>query len=289
MPDTVQPTPTLAMRLIFEYEGDEVRLVSQMPVDLLITGFDISRTQRAGYYVDTRDASGQTLARVPARNVFSTSAEVFPEQPGESITRVEVPTPRGAFTVVVPAPRRRRLGEPRARRTRRRRCCAAHGARGRRRRQRARHDRDRPIRPSNQPLTETDVSTADGSVLGNTQIYGGAPRNRAFNVVLLADGFTAAQQNDFNTACASFVTAFTGTPPFNELGPAINIFRVNVTSTDSGADDPTSAGGTGATVRTYFDSRFGATASAACWSATRPPPCRSQRRRSRNSRPCWWS
>src|SRR5207342_1855276 len=53
------------------------------------------------------------------------------------------------------------------------------------------------------------------------------------------------------------VTAFTTTPPFDELGPAINIFRVNVTSTDSGADDPTSGGGTGATARTYFDSSFG--------------------------------
>jgi len=92
------------MRLIFEYEGDRVQLVDQMPVDLLITGFDLTRTQRAGYYLDTRDASGQTLARVPARNVFSTSTEVFPEQPGELITRVEVPVPRGAFTVVAPAP-----------------------------------------------------------------------------------------------------------------------------------------------------------------------------------------
>ena len=101
------------------------------------------------------------------------------------------------------------------------------------------------------------MSTADGSVLGNAQIFGGAPRNRAFNVVMLADGFTAAQQNDFNNACAAFVTAFTGTPPFDELKPAINVFRVNVTSTDSGADDPASAGGTGATARTYFDSTFG--------------------------------
>ncbi|MEQ1910764.1 MAG: M64 family metallopeptidase [Vicinamibacterales bacterium] len=101
------------------------------------------------------------------------------------------------------------------------------------------------------------MSTADGSVLGNTQIYGGAPRNRAFNVVLLADGFTAAQQTAYNTACSSFVTAFIGTPPFDELGPAINIFRVNVTSTDSGADDPVAGGGTGATARTYFDSTFG--------------------------------
>src|SRR6188472_4305363 len=101
------------------------------------------------------------------------------------------------------------------------------------------------------------MSTADGTVLGNTQIYGGAPRNRAFNVVLLADGFTAAQQNAFDTACTSFVNAFIGTPPFDELGPAINIFRVNVASTDTGADDPVAGGGTGATARTYFDSSFG--------------------------------
>jgi hypothetical protein len=54
-------------------------------------------------------------------------------------------------------------------------------------------------------------------VLGHAQIFGGAPRNRAFNVVMLAEGFTAAQQNDFNNACAAFVTAFTATPPFDEL------------------------------------------------------------------------
>jgi hypothetical protein len=101
------------------------------------------------------------------------------------------------------------------------------------------------------------MSTADGTVLGSTQIFGGAPRNRAFNVVLLADGFTAAQQNAFNTACTAFVNAFIGTPPFDELAPAINVFRVNVTSTDSGADDPVATGGTGAVVRTYFDSTFG--------------------------------
>jgi hypothetical protein len=101
------------------------------------------------------------------------------------------------------------------------------------------------------------MSTADGAVLGSTQIFGTAPRNRAFNVVLLAEGFTDAQQADFNTACGSFLTAFSGTPPFDELAPAINVFRVNVSSTDSGADDPASAGGTGAVVSTYFDATFG--------------------------------
>src|SRR5215212_5079748 len=101
------------------------------------------------------------------------------------------------------------------------------------------------------------MTTADGTVLGTTQIFGTAPRNRAFNVVLLAEGFTGAQQNDFNNACTAFVNAFRTTPPFDELAPAINVFRVNVSSTDSGADDPVAGGGTGATARTYFDATFG--------------------------------
>jgi len=101
------------------------------------------------------------------------------------------------------------------------------------------------------------MSTADGAVLGTTQIAGNAPRNRAFNVVLLAEGFTAAQQTAFNNACTAFVNAFFATAPFDELRPAINAFRVNVRSTDAGADDPTSVGGTGATARTYFDASFG--------------------------------
>lgn len=101
------------------------------------------------------------------------------------------------------------------------------------------------------------MTTSDGTVQGSTQIYGSAPRNRAFNVVLLAEGFTAAQQGDFNTACTTFVNAFTHTGPFDELASAINIFRVNVASTDTGADDPAATGGTGATARTYFDATFG--------------------------------
>jgi hypothetical protein len=102
------------------------------------------------------------------------------------------------------------------------------------------------------------MTTADGSVIGTTQIFGSAAANRAFNVVLLAEGFTTAEQPAFDTACATFLTAFRTTPPYDELSPAINVFRVNVSSTDSGAADPTSTGGTGATPRTYFDATFGA-------------------------------
>ena len=48
------------------------------------------------------------------------------------------------------------------------------------------------------------------------------------------------------------------TPPFDEpaVQAAINVHRVDVASTDSGADDPSACGGTGTTARTYFDASF---------------------------------
>src|SRR5262249_31723272 len=46
--------------------------------------------------------------------------------------------------------------------------------------------------------------------------------------------------------------------PFGEMMSAINVFRVDVQSTDSGADDPVvSDGGTNARARTFFDATFG--------------------------------
>lgn len=92
------------VRLIFEYEGDQVRLISQQLVDMAITGADIVQTDHSGFYVESRSTAGEMLARVAAHNVFSGSAEVFPQDPAEPITRVDVARPKGAFTVLVPAP-----------------------------------------------------------------------------------------------------------------------------------------------------------------------------------------
>lgn len=102
--ETGQQTPMRAVRLIFEYDGEQVRLVSQHEVEMAITGFDLVRVERAGYYVESRDAHDKTLARVQLHTAFATSLEVFPERPDEPITRIDIPEPKGAFTVIVPAP-----------------------------------------------------------------------------------------------------------------------------------------------------------------------------------------
>ncbi|MGO4601141.1 hypothetical protein [Terrabacter sp. 2YAF2] len=95
------PTTSGAVRLIFEYDGDTVRLISQTPVDV-----DIPRPapteEPADHFVESRSVAGTVLARVPVRGAFQQSAEVFPEDHEEAITRVDAAA-QGAFTVVVPA------------------------------------------------------------------------------------------------------------------------------------------------------------------------------------------
>ena len=100
----VQPPPVAATRLIFEVDGDDITLLSQQPVDVAITGTDLAQSASAGVYVDARDAGNRTLARVPARAAIERHAEVFPENPGDPIRRVDVERPKGAFTVIVPTP-----------------------------------------------------------------------------------------------------------------------------------------------------------------------------------------
>ncbi|HSK25941.1 MAG TPA: hypothetical protein VK894_03425 [Jiangellales bacterium] len=104
MTESGEPAASRAVRLIFEYEGDDVRLVAQQWVDVAVPGVDLAPdAPPPGRYVEARTEGDEPLARVPIRAGFETSAEVFPEQLGEPITRVAVDRPSGAFTVVVPA------------------------------------------------------------------------------------------------------------------------------------------------------------------------------------------
>jgi hypothetical protein len=60
----------------------------------------------------------------------------------------------------------------------------------------------------------------------------------------------------FAADAQQFAGALLAAAPFDRLRPAINIYRIDVTSKESGAKDPKKCGGTGAKPRTYFDASF---------------------------------
>ena len=102
------------------------------------------------------------------------------------------------------------------------------------------------------------MTTADGAILSTTKIVDNGPPTVLWNLVILGDGYQATQMAQYATDVQGFVDTMFQTPPFDELRRAINVYRVDVTSTDSGADDPLtmSCAGSGTTARTYFDATY---------------------------------
>ncbi len=96
------------------------------------------------------------------------------------------------------------------------------------------------------------MSTADGAIVGVYTYVNNGPASHLYNIVILGDGYQASEMAKFDADVANFVGIFQSTAPFTENWKAINIFQVNVASTDSGTKDPM----TGASPRTYFDSTF---------------------------------
>ena len=100
------------------------------------------------------------------------------------------------------------------------------------------------------------MTTSDGQVVGVTKIVDHGPDNARWNLVIMGDGYQTGQLAQYHNDVQSFVTTLFATAPFGDLQSAINVHRVDVSSTDAGADDPTACGGSGATARTYFDASF---------------------------------
>lgn len=104
------------------------------------------------------------------------------------------------------------------------------------------------------------MGSSDGNVIGTEKILNNGPNDNRCNIVLVAEGFRDSEQDVFNRACNDFVSAITIEPWFPFLGSAINIHRLNVSSNESGADEPEICGdgrlGSGRNVATFFDARF---------------------------------
>jgi hypothetical protein len=104
------------------------------------------------------------------------------------------------------------------------------------------------------------MGTADGVVGPTTKIVDHGPDSRRWTMVILAEGFKSTEMGRFHAAADSFCTKLFQTEPFRRMWCAINVHRVDVTSTDSGADEPAACAdggtGSGAVVRTFFDATF---------------------------------
>jgi hypothetical protein len=100
------------------------------------------------------------------------------------------------------------------------------------------------------------ASPADGTIVRTVQIVDKGQASTHFNIVLLAEGYRQAELPVFAQHARAFADFLARTPPFTENCRAINVWRVDVASSNSGADDPVACGGSGARPSTYFDATF---------------------------------
>ena len=102
------------------------------------------------------------------------------------------------------------------------------------------------------------MGTGDGTVQATTQILNNGPASSRFNLVLLSEGYQAGDISQWHTDAEAFLTFLNGARPFDDPGlrSRINVFRVDVTSTDRGADKPSPCFSPAVTRATYFDARY---------------------------------
>jgi hypothetical protein len=103
------------------------------------------------------------------------------------------------------------------------------------------------------------MTATDGYVVGTTKVVDHGPESLRWDLVILGDGYQASELAIYHQDVENFLAELRATPPFDELFCGINVHRVDIVSTDSGADSPTTAGDCSAgstSVRTFLDAKF---------------------------------
>ena len=95
---------TRSLRLIFAYEGANVRLVGRQSVEMIPPPSDslAGREGETGFWYELRDSRGQTLYRRLMQNPIQYSTEVLSNDPVRPVERRDVPDPRGVFVLISP-------------------------------------------------------------------------------------------------------------------------------------------------------------------------------------------
>ena len=100
------------------------------------------------------------------------------------------------------------------------------------------------------------MGTSDGSVLGTTKLVDHGPDTARWNLVIVGDGYRSTEMATYHTDVENFLSQLRNSVPFKELFCGINVYRIDVTSTQSGADDPGCGGNPAVTAATYFDATY---------------------------------
>jgi hypothetical protein len=85
------------------------------------------------------------------------------------------------------------------------------------------------------PVTSLPVSIFASTQATSTIVIDNGDSNNRIDLVFLADGYTAAEQDSFNNAVPQFTNGMFQQTPFKEYKEFFNIHRVNISSVDSGA------------------------------------------------------
>jgi hypothetical protein len=104
------------------------------------------------------------------------------------------------------------------------------------------------------------MGASDGRIVGLTKIVDAGPPTRRWNLVIVSDGYLAGDMAAFANDAQAVANHLFATAPFDRpaLRAAINVYRLDVESTDSGADKPNCGDGVGngTVAATYFDGTF---------------------------------
>ena len=94
-----------AVRLIFSYDGNEIKLESRQRVDMVVPPgepIEAGREEQSGFWVEVRSKADEPLRRQLLHDPIPRDAEVFSDDPTQSVARVPVDRPSGVFSVLVP-------------------------------------------------------------------------------------------------------------------------------------------------------------------------------------------
>jgi hypothetical protein len=101
--DAPAPVSRRTLRLTFEYDGDQLRIVNELRVEKVTPPSLTPRPDpatSAGYWVELRDKGGKCLFHRLLPDAIRDSAEIYPEN--KPLERVPLREVKGRFEVLLP-------------------------------------------------------------------------------------------------------------------------------------------------------------------------------------------